>query len=1103
MPVLLAKKYSKPIQSVEEEIRRRLQAEEADTFIYVVPTKRKLRELQRELLHVVPAKTSLAFHLFTLETLAMKLYSTFCAPAQVVSGPSQAVLMHNAFELARKDLRYFVVSSERRTLPKGTFQKIIDVINNLKEAGVYPSALYEELGSAEVGEQPKLQDILTIYRHYESVLGDRFIDLGGIYKDLNFRWQPETAAALFRETFPRVDVIFAAGFDEFSDPEITMLEHLAQLGGLAMMIPFDYHPENDALFGHLRENYQKFSDLRYGLIGRSLPEKTPAGREGFREHVSRNLFRRDGHAAVDCKNRVTLFRAADRHEEVVLIAKLVKCLVQKSPERDLSKICVAMYQPQVYTNLFREVFSRYGIPANITDRFALDQSPLVVAILSLLHVWNNNFRQRDILRALSSPYFDFTKSGDTIDAGNLYEVSARLKITVGKRQWRRRIALRLAQIADLLREADDEVQEEELRREERRLHKALADIERLTSLLRPFDARLTPIQFKSRLVELLDELKVSARLLGLYGSVTEEQLETDTRALQRFQRFLDEFLTILSLREQQGLGDGVAAPLSFYLEELRIAISHVRYNIRQKYGYGVYVTSLEETRGLQFDVMFVAGLVDGEFPPAYDPDIFLSETRRQKKELYHLVEHRYLFYQGVTNFTEHLYLSYPGKDGDLELVPSSFLDAFLTIVRTETWLEELPQELLLPVYSEEELLQRMGKNVGAAMAAGQKVELGNLLDRYGFREIAEHLLHTITVEYSRTVTHALPEYEGTVYGKLSDEARRKLEAFKNKVFSVSRLESYGKCPFQYFSSRVLRLNVLPEMEEGLTPLEKGGVIHEILYEFYVDRREKNLPPLFECSAAQFDQALHDLKAVARAKLKALNIPDVLWRIDKELLLGGHGRKGALESFLEKEACRKLNVVPKYFEVAFGPYVGGRRASDPRLGDKNPITAGNVQLRGKVDRIEVGEDIFTVIDYKTGEHTPRREEIDLGMSLQLPMYLYAVERLLAEHSRQSLKPAAGIYYKLIPAKEELGLGNAEFSGKAFPLARKSKQLMENGKALRALVDQAILFVNEYVDDIGHGKFPLTTPEKAERVCRYCDFQRVCRIQTQIPTILESV
>lgn len=1103
MPVLLAKKYSKPIRSVEEEIHRRLQLGEADTFVYVVPTKRKLRDLQRELLHIVPAKTSPAFHLFTLETLAAKLYSIFCAPALVVSGPSQAVLMHNAFDLARKDLRYFVVSSERRGLPKGTFQKIIDVINNFKEAGVYPSTLYEELGSAEVGEQPKLKDILKIYQHYESVLGSQFIDLGGIYKDLNYDWQPETAAALFRKTFPRVDAIFVAGFDEFSDPEITMLEHLAQLHGIAMMIPFDYHPENDELFGHLRENYQKFADLGYVRIGRSIPEKTMAWREDFREHVSKNLFRRDGYVPVKCKDRVTLFRAADRQEEVVLIAKLVKRLVQKAPNCDLSKICVAMYQPQVYTNLFREVFSRYGIPANITDRFALDQSPLVVAILSLLQVWNNNFRQRDILRALSSPYFDFTRSGEALDAGNLYEVSARLKITVGKRQWQRRIAQRLAQVADLLQESDDELQEEELRREERRLHKALADIERLTSLLRRFDGRLTPLQFKNRLVGLLDELNVPAQLLGLRGSVTEEQLETDTRALQRFQRFLDEFLTILSLREQQGLGNGAAAPLSFYLEELRIAISHVRYNIRQKYGYGVYVTSFEETRGLQFDVMFVAGLVDGEFPAAYQPEIFLSETRQQKKELYHLVEHRYLFYQGVTNFTEHLYLSYPAKDGELELVPSSFIDAFLAIVGTETWLENLPEELMLPVYSEEELLQRMGKNIGAAMAAGQNAELGGFPDRSGFQEIFAHLLHTITVEYSRTVTHALPEYEGIIYGKLSDQARRKLEAFKKKVFSVSQLESYGKCPFQYFSKRALRLNVLPEMEEGLTPLEKGGVIHEILFEFYVNRREKNLPALFECSEAQFDQALHDLKSVAREKLDALNIPDPLWRIDKELLMGGGGRKGALEAFLEKERFRKLNVVPKYFEVAFGPRVGGKRASDPLLRHEDPVTAGSVQLRGKVDRIEVGENAFTVIDYKTGKHPPKMAEIELGISLQLPMYLYAIERLLAEHSRQSLEPAAGIYYKLITAEEELGLGNAEFRGKAFPLARKSKQLMENGEALRALVDRTVSFVNDYVDGIAHGRFPLTTTEKAEKVCRYCDFQRVCRIQTQIPTILQSV
>lgn len=1107
MSVLLAKKYSNPTHDIDGEIRQRLPQGKSDTFIYVVPTKRKVRELQRELLHLLPTKTNPAFHLFTLETLALRLYPMLCIPKKIVSGPAQAVLMRKAFNIAKEELRYFVVQRLPGELPKGTFSKIIDVINNLKEAGVYPSILYQELASAEIGEYAKLHDILKIYEQYEQVLGERFIDLGGIYKELNNTWQVERATSLFRKNFPRVDTVFIAGFDEFSDPEITLLDHLLSLDGIGMVISFDYSPANDELFGHLRENYQKFLQLGFQEHSRRASPIHTTPESNFREFLSANLFRRNPDASIDCKDSITLLWTSDRLEEVVLIAKCIKHRMRTKPISDLSKICVAMYQPQVYTNLFREVFARYGIPANLTDRYALDQSPLVVAIVSLLQVWSNNFRQRDVMRALSSPYFDFRLNNREIDAGNLYEVSIRLKIPGGREYWRRRIQQRIAQISDEVLETDDEVSVEELRREEERLRKAMRDIQTLESLLRRFDGQLTPIQFKDRLVRLLDELNVPAQLLCLRTSLSEEHLEKDTRAYQKFLYFLDEFLTIVALQEEEGLRERYTAALSGYLQELRAALSQVRYNVRQRYGYGVYVTSLEETRGLQFDVMFIAGLVDGEFPPGFQPEIFFSQTRQQKEERYHLIKHRYLFFQGVSNFTGHLYLSYPQKDEELELIPSSFLDAFHTVVKCEEWRENIPGELTLPVYSEDEFLQRMGKNIGAVLleeGGGGKVPSfddlpgGDALSRYD--EILEHIRHAVEVDHSRTKSHVLAEYEGIIEEKLTEEAKRRLGSFRNKVYSVSQLESYGKCPFQYFAGKVLRLNVLKELEEGLTPLERGGVIHEILFTFYVARRKNKLPPLFECSDIQFERAVNDLLSIARKKLDELNVPDVLWDIDKEMFLGGENKKGMLQTFLEGERERRLDVRPAYFEVAFGPRVGGKKQSDPLIRHDEVISAGNVQLRGKVDRIEVGESAFTIVDYKTGMSTPKLEDIALGVSLQLPLYLYAVEEILSEKVGGPLTPAAGVYYRLQDAKDDLGLGNAEFKNKAFRLKTHSNQLLKNDEELRRVVDQAIQFVNSYVDGISKGDFRLTTPEKAEKVCRHCDFQRVCRIQTQMPGVL---
>jgi ATP-dependent helicase/DNAse subunit B len=161
-----------------------------------------------------------------------------------------------------------------------------------------------------------------------------------------------------------------------------------------------------------------------------------------------------------------------------------------------------------------------------------------------------------------------------------------------------------------------------------------------------------------------------------------------------------------------------------------------------------------------------------------------------------------------------------------------------------------------------------------------------------------------------------------------------------------------------------------------------------------------------------------------------------------------------------------------------------------------ISAGSVKLRGKVDRIEIGKNNFTIIDYKSGTTVARLKEIELGMSLQLPVYLYAVERILAETLNRNLNGVAGIYYTLkSPVKDQVGVGSSEHLGTAFPTTRKSKQIFESDADLRTIINQAIQFVNDYVDGIAMGKFPVE-PKMPEKICAYCDFQTICRIQVSI-------
>ena len=75
----------------------------------------------------------------------------------------------------------------------------------------------------------------------------------------------------------------------------------------------------------------------------------------------------------------------------------------------------------------------------------------------------------------------------------------------------------------------------------------------------------------------------------------------------------------------------------------------------------------------------------------------------------------------------------------------------------------------------------------------------------------------------------------------------------------------------------------------------------------------------------------------------------------------------------------------------------------------------------------------------------------------------------------------------------GIVAAEFRGRAFPAGSRSKQTVQDEKELRGVIAKTKEAVGKIVDGIASGAFPLTRPELVARVCTYCDFRTICRIQ----------
>ena len=443
----------------------------------------------------------------------------------------------------------------------------------------------------------------------------------------------------------------------------------------------------------------------------------------------------------------------------------------------------------------------------------------------------------------------------------------------------------------------------------------------------------------------------------------------------------------------------------------------------------------------------------------------------------------------------------------MDLIQSPFIDELGQLADLST--EPAKSDLL---FSPEYFLKHYGKHVWAQLeernsgGAPLPFQLSKLTSTV--RRSLPVVEHSVRVEKSRGITHHLPQYEGELSSELlSESSWEALNILRNRTYSVKKLETYGQCPFHYFSKHVLlpSKSGVHEDEYGLTSLGKGEILHEILAEFYIQRRDK--PPISQCSDAEFDVAVQEITQIAKKVLSVYDADNLFWEIEMETIIGGKDKRGILPRFLDQEREREFAVEPRHFEVRFGH---GRSSNleDRILSSSDPVRVGDVSLSGRVDRVDIGDGIFTVGDYKTGANIPKIRAILEGRSLQLPIYLVVVQQLLNNLTLEDFQAVGGIYYILREdGKADLGIGDREYNKVAFKAGSTNLQLLpkrQNSKCqqvspdsdceeetIRSVIERSVLYVSEYVSSMSNGKFPLT-PHDPKDVCRHCDFKRICRI-----------
>jgi ATP-dependent helicase/DNAse subunit B len=196
--------------------------------------------------------------------------------------------------------------------------------------------------------------------------------------------------------------------------------------------------------------------------------------------------------------------------------------------------------------------------------------------------------------------------------------------------------------------------------------------------------------------------------------------------------------------------------------------------------------------------------------------------------------------------------------------------------------------------------------------------------------------------------------------------------------------------------------------------------------------------------------------------------------------------------VQKEASTR-EVLPAYFEVAFGNTRSA--AKDPAstlepLELKRGTFVGEeaIKISGQIDRVDMAhDDTLVAYDYKLSSGFSK-DDIRSGRSLQIPIYLEALEKLLLPASRI----AGGGYYVIRGSRDRRNKGLHKKSQVGYVNISHQAGALMSDEEWQQIRDEAIAKIWDFLDGMRAGRF-LVNPAEGIKSCRFCDYSAVCRYE----------
>ena len=935
--------------------------------VYIITPEQFSFTAEKNLMSICGKKAVINAEVITFERMAYRIILEVGGILNnSITNVGKAMLLTNIIEKQKENLTFLGKSDKNLDL-------IIRIITELKKNNITTDILEEKNNNIKDDYlKAKISDIKLLYTQFNKEISNKYLDDDDLLSIIKTKIKDST---MFKDSYIYIDE-----FAGFTKQEYGILEELLNIANEVNIsictdsLEYNHYLENDIFV----ENKKTVSKIKNIAEKNNVDILEPVYLSDIYRYKSEelkyladNLYSTNNNKyEKECED-IKLFLANNSYSEIEYVANNIIELVRDNNYR-YKDISIITKEVGEYVSLIKSIFSKYNIPVFIDEKKELNQNILVKYIISVLDIFSRSWSLDCVCNYLKIGFLDISNE----DIFILENYCKKCGIS-GFKKFTNEWIIETDSKEDL--EYLNNIREKivtPLLKFKNELGK-FKTVREITTVLYAF---LEDNNIKEILLNKINEFNKQGKLdlANIYNTSWELLIN-----------ILDELVLILGEEK-----------ISFesYTNLLKVGFNNASLGKIPATLDEVIVGDVDRTRSGKKKAIFIIGLNDGKFPSINKNEGFINDDERiylkengielaktKKEQIY---DENFNIYKAFSIAEEKFYLSYPASDNEGKGLRKSILVNKIKkifpklkedsdIVQTKTYIssKDITFDLLL-------LNLRKYLN-------GEDID-------YVWLEI--YKIYSEDEEYKEKLETRL---KGIYYSNIAENINKEnLDKLYSDVLrtSISKLESYKRCPFSYYLRYGLKLSDRTELK--LEKLDTGTLMHDIIDDFFELLKEKNI----SVKDIEEDEINKIIEEILNSKLS----------LKQNYIFNSIPKYVVLTKRLKKVIVRAIKYIINTLKYSDFKILGTEiEFGDNKQYEQIKINLDNgkrVEIIGKIDRVDIAENkdgrYIRIIDYKSSVKSIDLNEVVAGIQIQLLTYLDAVSK------KENADLAGVLYFNLI-------------------------------------------------------------------------------------------